>query len=269
MKKNILIGLSLIAIGVLLLLSNFGYIQEFSVSRLITILILATIFISSLFHLEFLGVTLSSGVGAIIFKDDLDLEFLNNGTIIIVALLIGVGLNMLFNGPRRKLKNRRYYKHVHGKDQYSHYYEFSDTKVKDEDSNIIDVEESNDNNETSNERRNNINEKEVHYSSSLGEATKFVKSDNLERGYFKNNMGSLSIYLDEVELSKNGAIIEVNNSLGSTKLYIPRRFNLINNLDCMLGEVKEHQYSTVDKTKENTIELVGGVTLGEIEIIRV
>lgn len=102
---------------------------------------------------------------------------------------------------------------------------------------------------------------------SFGAKSHYLYANALESGRFSTSFGELKVYFDQAKLSPNGAQVQVDCSLGSMELYIPREWNVVNNLSSSLGSVTEN-YRGAQGTGPALI-LTGGVSLGGIQIFYV
>lgn len=82
---------------------------------------------------------------------------------------------------------------------------------------------------------------EVNCSVSMGGSCKYLHSESLERGYFKCSLGYLKVYFDNVRLHPDGAVINVDCSLGSLELFIPRAWKVVMNVELALGNIDEER----------------------------
>ena len=69
------------------------------------------------------------------------------------------------------------------------------------------------------------------------------------------------------KVNENGAQINLDVSFGAVELYIPKTWNVVNNLNVSLGGVEENK-RRVSGDENNTITVVlsGNVSLGGVEI---
>lgn len=292
MKKNIGLGIIIITLAVMMLLNSFGYIQGISVGRLIISLFLLWIFITSLFRLRFSGIFIPAGIAVLMYSNELGLPNLDSVMIIGASIFLSVGFSIIFGKyTKRDYCNHNHYNYTYhnrtGQDPRFRPGAFQNDRRANmgEDQSEDNVFDNESNRNYSYEKSNYsgqykrepvedyveepIEDDVIFYRSSFSSATRFIKSNNLVEANFVNELGSLDIYLDQVELSEDGAKINVNCRLGAIKIFIPRDFNVINNVDVTLGNVNSPDYDVLNKDKDNTITLEGNVTLGDINIVRI
>lgn len=85
-----------------------------------------------------------------------------------------------------------------------------------------------------------------------------------ERIRFENNFGSMSIYFDNAMIQAPEAVVNVTNHFGETKLFIPKEWSIVNNIDHSFGNVKMR--GRYEGTSTCMLVLNGEANFGEIEI---
>ena len=272
MKKHVTFGVALIVLAILIIMNAFGYIGDINIWTLILSFLLLWIFLASIIKLEFFGIFVSLGLGIILYREQLGLQSINSWAIIVAAILLGIGFSIIF-----KKKRIHYYKF----EEYNNYSKNNGPKFKEK------RNEARNKSRASNQQftggyygyTDNHSDKEdysdepiedniVTYRSRFSNTTRFIKSKKLEKAFFDNEFGSLTIYLDQVDLSENGAKIEVYCRFGNIRLFIPHHFYVENLITNDFGNVTM-PYNTVESKENNTIILKGNVTLGDIKIVRI
>lgn len=273
MKRNITFGLSLIVLAILIVLNALGYLGGLSTWTIILSFILLVIFLASLVKLEYFGIFISLGLGAIIYKDQLGFQDVSAWTIIIASLLLGIGFSAIFKKSRIHYYNFGYQDNEYKREKMREkreemrnfknssssfsrtddgiFYGYTDNKSGEED---IDEKP--------------IEDDVITYRSRFSNSTRFIKSKNLEKAFFDNEFGSLTIYLDQVDLSEDGAEIEVYCRFGNIRLFVPHYFYIDNQISNDLGSVSM-PYNTAKDNGYNSIVLKGNVTLGDIKVVRI
>ena len=79
-----------------------------------------------------------------------------------------------------------------------------------------------------------------------------------------NSFGCLRVYFDNVILKDGKASVYVDSSFGSVILYIPSEWRVLTKLDVAFGDATERGHSNA--LSENTIELFGDVSFGDLKI---
>ena len=101
---------------------------------------------------------------------------------------------------------------------------------------------------------------------SFGSSSKYVHSDCLKRGEFHVSFGFMEVYFDQAQLSPEGAEVFVDVSFGAIELYIPRHWNVENNVHASLGGVEEARRFNNASENSPKLTLTGNVSLGGLEI---
>ncbi len=214
-SRNIIGGLAIIAFAVCILLERLGTFAGLPIFKLGVLALLVVFFFDNLKRLEFFGMSLVVGIGAWLFRDELNITQVSGPLLILVAALIGIGLNMIF-GKNKSFEN--WHKVTSSGDGAvgGSYYESDDGE--------FDV----DNN--------------------MGSKTEYIKINNLKSGRIDNSMGQLTVYLNGSTIDANGAIIDMSNGLGNIKLYIPREFRVRPQTENGLGSINFHGNCAQDES---------------------
>lgn len=153
----------------------------------------------------------------IIYQDQLNLRSVGSWTILGAALLITIGLNMIF-----KQRFQFWYENVSSDKNYIIYGDDGKTE-----------EGKGDEEFTENEAGSTIK-----VSSFLNTTSRYIQSQNLRRIDVKSNLSDVNLYLDNAMLQDGHATIKVDISLGDVNIYVPRSWEVNNNVDAFLADVK-------------------------------
>jgi hypothetical protein len=101
----------------------------------------------------------------------------------------------------------------------------------------------------------------------LSSASKYLHSECLQGGRLISNLGVLEVYFDQVQLSPDGAELFIDCNLGSINLYIPRHWNVVDNINLCLSVVSNNTEHL--KLSENApqLTLAGNVVLSDVKIL--
>lgn len=230
-SKNLFWGLFFLALAVFTIASQVGAFGEIGVLSVLEGVLLAALIIYSLISLNFFGVFIPLAFLYIIFRQPLGLPEVSTWMLLLTGLLTSIGFSIIF---RKKSKHNTECSYVG--------HDYSKT------SETID-----DNNPSAN----------VRFSSS----SKYLHSDNLESASFSASFGALEVFFDKTQLSPQGAEIFIDCSLAEMKLYIPRSWRVIENINVSLAEVK-YTGRPADLTEDSPrLTLKGSVSLGALEIV--
>ena len=227
-NNNLIVGLALIVFAVCLVMDRMVMFPGLPLIKIGAALLLAVIFLKSVRKVEFMGMVLSLGAAAWLFQDELGLQSVPGYIIIIAAILIGIGLSMIFG--------KKDYCQVHISDSGS-----SNGASYSEGEGTFDV----DNN--------------------LGSKTEYVQVKNIRRGKIDNALGQLTVYLNGSTIDPEGAFIDIDNGLGNLAVFIPKEFRVKFNTDNGLGKINFHGECSRDESQPLVnVKLDNG--LGSVEI---
>jgi hypothetical protein len=99
----------------------------------------------------------------------------------------------------------------------------------------------------------------------FGAVSRSLNADSLETLRLSCNFGAMEIYLNQVELSPNGAQADINCSFGGIQLFVPRHWQVIDRLHCTLAGVTIKSF-TAPAENAPRLTLNGSVSLGGVEV---
>ncbi|ALO04015.1 hypothetical protein N7X57_06580 [Lactiplantibacillus paraplantarum] len=232
MRKNWFWPVFLIASAVILVVSQLGlFTFRVSAWSLFLTLILIAALISSLRYLNMPGVVFALAFLAIIYAQPLGITKLVPWTILGAALLLSIGLGLLIRPRYRYHHHDHYHHHNHGDDNTS---------------------------------TGTISDDHVNLDLSLGNSIRYVHSDHFSSANLNVSMAGAKIYFDDVNIQENQAMINVDVSLGSLELYLPKAWQVQDSLSNSMGHISFEGSPT---TVGPRITLSGSVSLGELRII--
>lgn len=234
-KRNVVWGLTLITVAVTIVFSFMGYLGSISVYSILLAGLFIALIITGFMSRSFSQIIFSLAFLGIIFDKQLGIENLTPWPILAVALLLVVGLRLLF--PRKK---KEYFsvnydwdkKHKHNNGGKGHF-EF--------------VEE----------------EGFYNIESAMKSETRYIDCDNFTGADIDNAMGNLSIYLDKATMKNESAAINIDNAMGSASIYVPKKWKVVESGDHIFGNVRYHGKS---ENETNTLYLNIDTSFGNIEI---
>lgn len=236
-KHSIFWGIIVIAGGVLLLLNALGIgsglISGVDLVPALGSLVLLAISIASLAELNFVFGLLPLSIITYLWRAKIGLPDLQLWPILLAALLLGIGLSIIFG----RFRKHRFEKYWNGR----HHGEF-----------------------TSSESITGGDENEfVNVESTFGETTKYIRSNNLKRVNIDSRFGSTKVYFDQCQLSPEGTSIYVDCNFGSVMLFVPRTWNIDNHVKAAFGSVEGASMSAGDFVK---VDLIGDCKFGSVKI---
>lgn len=99
---------------------------------------------------------------------------------------------------------------------------------------------------------------------SFSSETKYINDKEIEKFTISTTFSESKLYFDNADLKNDSAVFDVEVKLGNVTLFVPRNWEVINELRVVMGEVKQNP-SNDFKTKK--VYLRGKVSLGTIQII--
>lgn len=230
-SKNLFWGLFFLALAVFTIASQIGAFGEIGVLSVLEGFLLAALIIYSLISLNFFGVFIPLAFLYMIFWQPLGLPEVSTWMLLLTGLLTSIGFSIIFHKKTKNISSCVYEGH-----------ECSQT------SETID-----DNNPSA----------KVRFSSS----SKYLHSDSLQSGNFSASFGALEVFFDKTKLSPEGAEVFLDCSFAEIKLYVPRTWRVVENINVSLAEVK-YSSRPVDLTEDSPrLTLKGSVQFGGIEIV--
>ncbi len=227
-RKSLFWGILLILAAILIVFGSLGYLSDISVWKIVLSILFIGIFLTSLVRLWFVGIFFPLAFLIIMYDVVLGLEKLTPWPVLAIALLGSIGFSLIFSPLRRK-KERCCYNNSEFKE---------------------DIEEEN----------GDFVECFVKFGSSV----KYIKSENFQKAVIKCSFGAMKVYFDQANLNSDYAEIVFDVSFGGVEVYIPKEWNVINQIDAMLGGVDEKGKRLNNETP--TVVLKGSASFSGVEI---
>jgi len=236
-SKNWFWGIFFVSAAILVVVNQFGFFNDVGLFSFLFTLLLLPIIVKSMLCLNFAGILFPAAFLCIIYAKPLGISNLTPWTVLLAALFGSIGLSILFH--KRKYSDFRFHHNNcrHNKNE----------NVK----NVI----------------NTSDENVISCGVSFGASVKYVNSPEFQKANLSANFGSLKVYFDNAKLSQNGAEINFNISFAEVKVYVPKTWNLVNNINVNLGGVEEK--NSGGKSEGPEILLTGNVSFSGVEIIYV
>ncbi len=236
-NRNWFWGVLMLVCGVLVIATQFKIFAAFNLWNVLLSIVLGSVAVKSLIDRNFFGVFPPIALIYIILQKPLSLVYISPFTLLLAAFLISLGMSALIR-PRTK-----YYCSDGQQEQYSHGGMRPSTQADD-----------------------NNNDNNSYVRVSFGSLSKYLHADCFQNGQFSSNFGMLEVYFDQVRLSPQGAQVVLNSSFGGVKLYIPRNWNVIEELSVTAAEVKNNTRLYQPDATLPPLRITGSVSFGEIEI---
>lgn len=232
-NSNIFWGIVLIAGAILMLLNSFGVYLGFGGFKLWFGIIIAAVLVNSIISLRLEGICFSAAFLIIIFAKELGVAPVNWLQILLVALFMSVGLNLIFGNKIRKIRREKQ-KDYGGMGGYGQV-------INDKDYDHVEV------------------------GVRCGSIVKYVDCDNFVSGDLSVSFGELVVYFDNAMIQNASAVIQAEVAFGALKLYIPKEWKVENNITNSFAGVDERGKSQWTEGGK-ILYLKGNVSFGAVEI---
>lgn len=213
---------------------KLGYLGELGIWTVLLSVALLGVFVDGIFMRSFGMMSFSVAFFIIVNDTLLGLEAITPWPVLIAALLLTIGLSILF--PHHG-KWHKYANHV-----CNHH----------------------DRHGCESDSSDNLNGENVNYQICFGEAVKYITSQELSQVSLECSFGSLVVYFDNAVLKDGTATVHVANSFGSTVLYVPSDWKTIHKTKNAFGGTTEKGHGNPNAT--NILNIYGDISFGALEI---
>lgn len=210
-KRNIFLGLILIAVAVCMVGSAMGLIPNIPWFRTLCAILLGAWGIKALFRRDFFVGCFSASIIAWIFEVELGIEELTPFPLVVAAILVGIGLNMIFGKKRRTVS-----------------VEYDSEAGTFEAHSIDDVR--NQNNKWEDGRT-------VELTNVFSSVNRYVNSASFSNVNLENVFGTANIYFDNAVMANNTSVAKIENVFGQMNLYLPKTWRVNVKQDAVFGRV--------------------------------
>lgn len=224
-------GLLLILAAAYLVASKLWVLPSISIFTILLTFVLVTVLIRGIKRVNFWEILFSVAFLCILYDEPLGITELTPWTVLGAALLGSIGLSLI----------------IKPKKEGHFFFEFNSN--------------SDNQGKLSSEQCSGEN---IRFENNFGEGIKYINSDNFCSGAFENGFGTLTVYFDSAMIQAQTAAVHIDNSFGEMKLFIPKEWKVVNNLEHSFGNVKE--YGRSEGTAGSTLFLDGETSFGNVEI---
>jgi len=223
-------GLLFLLAAVYMIISRIWILPDISVFTILLTVFLVWILIKGVKRVNFWQILFPLAFLCILYDKPLGITDLTPWTVLGAALLGSIGLSMIFKPNRTPRIEFEYDSNGH--------------------SGGISSEQGTGEN--------------IHFENNFGESIKYINSDNFMRGHFENNFGSMSVYFDNAIIQTEMATAVVECNFGEIQLFIPKEWQVMNNLERNLGNVEER--GRCEGTSNSKLVLNGEANFGNIVV---
>lgn len=231
-KDNLFWGLFLIASAVLILVAKLGAFPDMSIIKIFWTLVFSVALINSIVDLAFPGIFFSLAFLGIIYDKELGITAITPWTILFVALLLSIGMSLIFS-PKKPKKSK--HREIEGGDFV-----------------VFDEEDGS----------------QFDFSSSFVGSIKYVNSDNFESANIDAKFAGMKVYFDNAIIQNGHATVNLNVSFAGVELYVPKNWRVDNQMSASFGGVEEKNRNA-EGADGPILTLRGNVSLGGVTILYV
>lgn len=241
MKKSFLPGIIFIIAAFLLILSILNIIpSDIPWFSIIVAFIMVIIIINAIRIVSFYGIFIPLSIILMLFKSNLQLEYISNFEFFLVGLLLAIGCTLLF-------KRKRYFYTGSGTKFY-----FSKNLNKNNKNNFEDDS-------------NGI----ITYASNFSTSNKTLKDIEVAKIIINNNFGQFTLNIEEINIINNPLEIYIKNNSGKIILNIKNEYYVNNQIKTTLGNEIKINKQFEDGLILGNIILKGDNVLGSIEVNKI
>ena len=211
-KGNITTGLVLIVIAAIMMGSAMGLIPNLPWFKLLCGAAFTVWAVKALFKPDFLQCLMSASIVAWIFEKELKIEHLAPFPLVVAAILVGIGLNMIIGKKQRVVTFSR----------------------EDEDGNVIEGSMDDVKKEKWQDGRTIVLE------NLFNSTSKYVNSAAFSSARLENSFGSANIYFDNATVYNGEATIDLENNFGKMNIYLPGTWRASIRQESAFGHVSIH-----------------------------
>lgn len=233
-KQKLFWGIFFIVMAMIVVVSKLGILPDVGVFSLLATAFLIWMAVDGIRHRNFYEMLFAVAFLCIIYDKPLGIEELTPWTVLAAALLLSIGLSLLFGGKRKR----------------KHSIEFE--------------WDSGDGSKGIGSSSEQCSGECIRCENNFGAAIRYINSDNFCKASLENNFGSMTVYFDNAMIQGDTASVKVDNNFGETILYIPKEWKVQNELEHCFGSINEH--GKAEGTNSAVLRLKGDTNFGNIEI---
>ncbi|MCL2366673.1 MAG: cell wall-active antibiotics response protein [Oscillospiraceae bacterium] len=182
-----------------------------------------------------------------LLQTPLELPFIPFWTLVMVTVPLVIALHVLI--PRRFKTGRRAASHWTGECGFG-----KDEDFDADEEMVIDE---------------NDDENNPYISVKFGGASRYLHSDCLESLDLRCAFGGMDIYMDQVQLSPNGATVYVDCKFGGIDIYVPSHWRVIDQMSAAIGASEVDDRLQSADADAPTLTLRGNVSFGGVDVNRI
>jgi predicted membrane protein len=173
----------------------------------------------------------SLGILVIIWRKQLGIGNLSIWTLLGITILVSIGLAMLLRPLTHKSKAQ---------------FSFAFSKTGDDDT-AVDTDE------------------DIAINTHMSSTTRYVRSTDFKCANIQVNLGTAKVFFDQAAITNSPAYINIDGNIGEVDLYIPRDWQIENQLNTFIGDIN---IKNKDQSTPNgpTVILSGNLHIGDVDV---
>lgn len=229
--RNWFWGILFLLAAVFLIASQTTSFREIGALSILATVLLALVIIHSIVYRNFFGIFIPIALLYMVYTQPLQLIIISPWLLISAAILASTGFSIIFRcRPQKSMHDCH-----HGMEHVNHTAE-------------------------------NMDDNHPYAKVSFGASSKYLHADCLKEGEFYVSFGALELYLDQARLSPDGAKLFLDCSFGAIKLYVPRSWQVQDNLHATLGGVDNDLRAARPDADSPVLTLNGNIQFSGVEI---
>lgn len=228
-------GLLLVLMGIFLVISKMGLVTGISVWSVFFTIIFAALLVYGLIKRNFIFIFFSIAFLCIIYDDQLGITALTPWTVLLAALLLSIGMEILFH------KKKKFFVKYFVNDEEKSHSQWSESESY-----------------TCGEK--------VCESNNFSARSKYINPETFEKGMFTNSFGSMNIFFENVPTEKKESYVHVENAFGEINIYVPSSWAVDMNIEDSFGS-RSNVEGRPNGSGTYLLHVSGDNSFGEIHVI--
>lgn len=235
MKGKIFWGLLFILMAVYIVIGQLGIWNPVGVWPAIVTVLCVAMFVSGVVDFSFFGMLFPIAILCILYRGPLGLGSISPWSMLVVAALASIGLEMIFG----KVKKKAHYKAMERRMKKMQGAQFGE--------NAAQVEQS-----------------EFDVETRFGSEVRYVRSEDFCYATVDAKFSGVKLYFTETKVPQGNATLELDVQFAGVEIYVPGNWQVINHADASFGGVDEKGMKTAETS--TTLTLQGRVSFGGVTV---
>ena len=201
------------------MISQMGLVPQLPFFTVVFTVLFVYTAVQGIFKKSFTMTLVSVALLGCVYDEYLKIEAITPWPLIIAALLVGIGLDLIFKNVFRKKNN--YNTNVNFGNACGHNGNYAPHIENIQDGEFVKV------------------------SNSFGAISKYINSGIFKEAKIKNSFGSCNVYFNNAIMKENQASVKAQNSFGEINLYFPKTWRIEVKQSSSFGDIKFHGMASV------------------------